>query len=402
MKSTSSTSSSSSREEKAKSPPRLTVSDHEEQRLLSVSVGGGGSTGNISRKSSKTSLKSATSDSGNNDNSNNTKQEIIASMIKDKMKELQKDDDDAVTDVGGIGDPGDSPPSSLGVIASPIVYSSNPCLSSSPGSSSLLASKQQPEQTATQETPMILLRSHSHNQTASSILIPSNSCSRFSQDDQKLLNHHHQQQHDTHHHLHKLDRSNSTSVQETMVMNKLTLEQRPSTGGKKRHSSSGWNTAQLDMDLDNITNLSTDNKRASRESFDRETGGGSESEMIQPQSLNVSSCSSTGNNFNVTPKIATSSTRKYSRSHQMRFHRRFPAVDADEKLIDFYNCALVAEILLQGYLYISDNYFAFYSNIFGYKTQILIPVSDVVSVTKEKTAKIFPNAVGICTGMFIT
>lgn len=89
--------------------------------------------------------------------------------------------------------------------------------------------------------------------------------------------------------------------------------------------------------------------------------------------------------------------RKYSRSHQRRFHRRFPAVPAGERLIDWFNCALIADILLQGYLYISDNYFAFYSNIFGYKTQFLIPISDVVSVTKEKTAKIFPNAVGICT-----
>jgi len=91
------------------------------------------------------------------------------------------------------------------------------------------------------------------------------------------------------------------------------------------------------------------------------------------------------------------SNRKYSRSHQRRFHRRFPSIDSGEMLIDWFNCALIADILLQGYLYISDNYFAFYSNIFGYKTQILIPVSDVVSVTKEKTAKIFPNAVGICT-----
>ena len=29
--------------------------------------------------------------------------------------------------------------------------------------------------------------------------------------------------------------------------------------------------------------------------------------------------------------------------------------------------------------------------------QILIPIEDVTAVSKEKTAKIFPNAVGICT-----
>lgn len=90
-------------------------------------------------------------------------------------------------------------------------------------------------------------------------------------------------------------------------------------------------------------------------------------------------------------------TRKYSRSHQRRFHRRFPAIPATERLIDWYNCALISDILLQGHLYVSDNHVAFYSNIFGYKTQFLIPISDVVAVTKEKTAKIFPNAVGICT-----
>jgi hypothetical protein len=72
-------------------------------------------------------------------------------------------------------------------------------------------------------------------------------------------------------------------------------------------------------------------------------------------------------------------------------------VPAGERLIDWFNCALIADILLQGYLYISDHHFGFYSNIFGYKTQFLIPISNVVSVTKEKTARIFPNAVGICT-----
>ncbi|KAL1117808.1 hypothetical protein AAG570_004123, partial [Ranatra chinensis] len=62
-----------------------------------------------------------------------------------------------------------------------------------------------------------------------------------------------------------------------------------------------------------------------------------------------------------------------------------------------YSCALVAEILLQGHLYITKNYFAFYSNVFGYVTKLLIPTSSVLKVTKEKTAYIIPNAVGITT-----
>ena len=61
---------------------------------------------------------------------------------------------------------------------------------------------------------------------------------------------------------------------------------------------------------------------------------------------------------------------RYSRTHQRRFHRRFPAIDPQEKVIDWYSCALVEDILIQGYLYISENYFAFYSNLIVYKTQV--------------------------------
>ena len=58
---------------------------------------------------------------------------------------------------------------------------------------------------------------------------------------------------------------------------------------------------------------------------------------------------------------------------------------------------MIADILLQGHLYISPNYFAFYSNVFGYVTKILIPTSSVVQITKEKTAYMFPNAIGVTT-----
>lgn len=88
---------------------------------------------------------------------------------------------------------------------------------------------------------------------------------------------------------------------------------------------------------------------------------------------------------------------RLARSHNRRFHVRFPGVDSDEHLLNYYSCALVADILLQGHLYITENFFAFYSNIFGRKTQILLPVSHVIKVTKERTAKIIPNAVGLYT-----
>lgn len=37
--------------------------------------------------------------------------------------------------------------------------------------------------------------------------------------------------------------------------------------------------------------------------------------------------------------------------------------------VDF-SCALVSDILLQGHLYITDQHFAFYSNVFGYVTKV--------------------------------
>ena len=80
-------------------------------------------------------------------------------------------------------------------------------------------------------------------------------------------------------------------------------------------------------------------------------------------------------------------------------------------------CAFVGDILLQGHLYVTDNYLAFHSNVFGYVTKVeypgvrtvfrrrssnlskfAVPLSSVRSITKEKTAMIIPNAVGVSTG----
>lgn len=60
-----------------------------------------------------------------------------------------------------------------------------------------------------------------------------------------------------------------------------------------------------------------------------------------------------------------------------------------------FSCAFVSEILLQGYLYITKNYFAFYSNVFGYVTKLLIPITSVIKISKEKTVKIIPNAIAV-------
>lgn len=55
------------------------------------------------------------------------------------------------------------------------------------------------------------------------------------------------------------------------------------------------------------------------------------------------------------------------------------------------------DILVHGRLYVSQNYLCFYSNIFGWETNLTIKLKDVTAVTKEKTALVIPNAILVCT-----
>lgn len=85
-----------------------------------------------------------------------------------------------------------------------------------------------------------------------------------------------------------------------------------------------------------------------------------------------------------------------SDSRIRKFHKLFGhQIPTDEKLLNYFSCAFVADILLQGHLYVSENHFSFYSNVFGYITKLIIPIATVNFVSKEKTAKMFPNAIGV-------
>ncbi|KTF80541.1 hypothetical protein cypCar_00034591, partial [Cyprinus carpio] len=55
------------------------------------------------------------------------------------------------------------------------------------------------------------------------------------------------------------------------------------------------------------------------------------------------------------------------------------------------------DILLQGRLYLSENWICFYSNIFRWETLLTVRLKDICSMTKEKTARLIPNAVQVCT-----
>lgn len=80
-----------------------------------------------------------------------------------------------------------------------------------------------------------------------------------------------------------------------------------------------------------------------------------------------------------------------------KFHKLFKLVPQNEDPIDYFSCAYIGDILLQGYLYISHNWVCFYSRIRGRGRLLEIPMCDIISITREKTAIIFPNAIGIQT-----
>ncbi|KAJ6648303.1 Protein Aster-B [Pseudolycoriella hygida] len=62
-----------------------------------------------------------------------------------------------------------------------------------------------------------------------------------------------------------------------------------------------------------------------------------------------------------------------------------------------YSCAVQRDILVHGRLYVSQNYLCFYANIFRWETCLSIKWKDVTALTKEKTARVIPNAILICT-----
>ncbi|XP_058866226.1 protein Aster-B-like isoform X2 [Acipenser ruthenus] len=79
------------------------------------------------------------------------------------------------------------------------------------------------------------------------------------------------------------------------------------------------------------------------------------------------------------------------------FRKLFKQLPDTERLIVDYSCALQKDILLQGRLYLSENWICFYSNIFRWETLLTVRLKDICYMTKEKTARLIPNAIQVCT-----
>ncbi|XP_049902938.1 protein Aster-A isoform X1 [Epinephelus moara] len=137
---------------------------------------------------------------------------------------------------------------------------------------------------------------------------------------------------------------------------------------------------------------------------EKSSGGGGGSDSPLPSIPSASSLTSAyplaSRHFSRNAKKMQSWYNVLSPTYKQRnedFRKLFKKLPDTERLIVDYSCALQKDILLQGRLYLSENWLCFYSNIFRWETTITILLKDVTSMTKEKTAKLIPNAIQIST-----
>lgn len=79
------------------------------------------------------------------------------------------------------------------------------------------------------------------------------------------------------------------------------------------------------------------------------------------------------------------------------FRHVFKNMSELEKLVAAFSCALLKEILVQGKLYLTQNYLCFNSNILGWVTNLIIPLQEVIQIEKKSTVLLFPNGMAITT-----
>ncbi|XP_077409976.1 protein Aster-C [Vanacampus margaritifer] len=77
------------------------------------------------------------------------------------------------------------------------------------------------------------------------------------------------------------------------------------------------------------------------------------------------------------------------------FRRLFKDVASSDRLLLDYQCALQRDILLHGRLYLTNNFLCFYSLF--YSTKISLALKDIIEMSREKYARLIPNAIQICT-----
>ncbi|KAI9582169.1 hypothetical protein GQX74_015292 [Glossina fuscipes] len=173
--------------------------------------------------------------------------------------------------------------------------------------------------------------------------------------------------------------------------------QRFSSMQSLKHNNNSTRLGQLVNVPSEVSLRSISPSRRSASSNSSSTAKHEHSSTAATAATGSSAAAAVSTSSSTTPPEKEKKRKEVSSSRVKKFHRHFSQVSKDEKLINYFSCALVSDILLQGHLYITDKHFAFYSNVFGYVTKVVIPTSSVTKISKEKTAKIIPNAVGVAT-----
>uniref|UniRef100_A0AAZ3SHZ8 VASt domain-containing protein n=1 Tax=Oncorhynchus tshawytscha TaxID=74940 RepID=A0AAZ3SHZ8_ONCTS len=118
-------------------------------------------------------------------------------------------------------------------------------------------------------------------------------------------------------------------------------------------------------------------------------------EQVVQRTYSLQSARSGGKNSKVS-LIAHVLSPTYKQRNE-DFRKLFKQLPDTERLIVDYSCALQRDILLQGRLYLSENWICFYSNIFRWETLLTVRLKDICTMTKEKTARLIPNAIQVST-----
>lgn len=122
----------------------------------------------------------------------------------------------------------------------------------------------------------------------------------------------------------------------------------------------------------------------------------SSSQLTDQPLVDTSSNNKPQQQLQIGPEKEAQNSPKSGKSRRDQFCKVFPDIAETDEVIKSYHCAFVRDILLQGFLYITPNWFCFYSKLLGKKC-IKIPVSVVTNITKKKTAIIIPNAIRVIT-----
>jgi hypothetical protein len=70
-------------------------------------------------------------------------------------------------------------------------------------------------------------------------------------------------------------------------------------------------------------------------------------------------------------------------------------VSEEERLVNYYSCAVWKSLPQQGWLYVSPNHVCFYSFFLGVETKMMIEIKDMIGLEKTKSMRIIPNGIRI-------